>query len=90
MERRKAPDPDGVPGLILIAVARELSGDIEHMFTDCLRSGQFPSAWKEARFVLHKKDKSIEDPSVYKPICLLDEAKLLERIIDASSGTFHG
>lgn len=42
IRRRKAPGPDGVPGWVLAAVARELSGRIGQIFIDYLRSGQFP------------------------------------------------
>jgi len=52
-------------------------------FSRCLREAIFPSAWKIARLVLlKKKGKPEDDPSGYRPICLLDEAgKLFERVI---------
>lgn len=69
IKRHKIPGP-GVPDLVLAVVAGELPEDIECMFTDCLRSGQFPTAWKEVCLVLLcKEDKSTDDLSAFRPIC---------------------
>lgn len=56
------------------------------MYNKCIREGHFPVAWKKARLVLLRKgDKPLQDPSSYRPLCLLDStAKLLEKIIDRS------
>ena len=53
------------------------------MFDRCLQTGQFPSQWKEARLVLLPKvGRPADEPSAYRPICLIDEiGKLLERIV---------
>lgn len=60
-----------------------LSNRLGQLFAQCLRSGEFPQAWREAFLVLlHKEGKPEDSPSVYRPICLLDEVgKLFERVI---------
>lgn len=56
---------------------------LRKLFNTCLRTGTFPSAWKSAKLVfLYKERKSAEQPSAYRPICLLDKVgKMFERII---------
>ncbi|EZA57624.1 hypothetical protein X777_02176 [Ooceraea biroi] len=46
------------------------------LFTSCLRRKRFPPSWKRARLALIPKGKGkpADDPSVYRPVCLLDEA----------------
>jgi len=80
---RKAPGPDGVPGVVLKKTAGILLSEWVRIFTGCLREAVFPSAWKIARLVLLRKEgKPEDDTSAYRPICLLDEAgKVFERII---------
>ncbi|CAB0030533.1 unnamed protein product, partial [Trichogramma brassicae] len=53
------------------------------VYTACLRSGIFPSCWKRQRLVLlPKPGKPAEEPSSYRPLCMLDTAgKILEKII---------
>uniref|UniRef100_A0ABD2VVI2 Reverse transcriptase domain-containing protein n=1 Tax=Trichogramma kaykai TaxID=54128 RepID=A0ABD2VVI2_9HYME len=53
------------------------------VYTACLWTGVFPTCWKRQRLVLlPKPGKSPEEPSSYRPLCMLDTAgKILERII---------
>ena len=45
------------------------------MANQLLRAGEFPERWKKARLVLlPKPEKPPEDPSSYRPLCLLDTA----------------
>lgn len=62
---------------------KKLGEDMRDLYTRCLREGKFPPEWKKADIVLFPKEgKSRDQPSAYRPICLLDEAgKILERII---------
>ncbi|CAH2215577.1 jg26658, partial [Pararge aegeria aegeria] len=89
-KRNTAPGPDGIPGRAWILALEALGKRLRGLFNSCLRSGVFPSDWKKARLVLlKKKGRSIDSPSTYRPICLLDEVgKLFERII-ASRLTDH-
>ncbi|XP_046666641.1 uncharacterized protein LOC124358384 [Homalodisca vitripennis] len=78
-----APGPDGIPNAVL-KVAIELHPDIfERVFTRCLQEGVFPTHWKRQRLVLTlKPGKPAEEPSSYRPLCMLDTmGKILERII---------
>lgn len=80
---RKAPGPDGIPGVVIKSISQELSEPLAHIFTECLKQGWFPEQWKEASLVLLRNEGKPEgSPSAYRPICLLAEfGKLLERII---------
>ncbi|CAB0034714.1 unnamed protein product [Trichogramma brassicae] len=78
-----APGPDGVPNsAIKIAIATHPDIFLE-VYTACLRTGVFPACWKRQRLVpLPKPGKPPEEPSSYRPLCMLDTAgKILERII---------
>ncbi|XP_018359490.1 PREDICTED: uncharacterized protein LOC108758832, partial [Trachymyrmex cornetzi] len=81
--RPRAPGPDGVPGRVWAAAAPVIGGRVRQLFTSCLREGAVPESWKRARLVLLRKEgKPAENPSAYRPICLLDEVgKLFERVI---------
>ena len=79
---KKAPGPDDVSPFLLKHCAEALSKPLTHIFRQCLSSGTWPAAWKEARVtpVHKKKDKS--DPANYRPISLLSVmSKILERVI---------
>lgn len=80
---RRAPGPDGVHRKALLPALNVVGENLRGIFNRCLREGEFPKPWKEAQLVLLPKEgKPAEEPSAYRPICLLDEAgKLLERII---------
>lgn len=78
----KAPGPDGIPGGTWRMASKDLLDDMRDLYTTCLREGRFPPEWKKANLVLPKAGKPRDEPSAYRPICLLDEAgKILERII---------
>lgn len=85
MRSRKAPGPDGIPGKIRVRAMDFLGARLGHLFTKCLRLGQFPQQWKRAKLVLlPKAGRNADTPSAYRPICLLDEmGKLFERILAA-------
>lgn len=53
-------------------------------YNACVRVNSLPERWKTARLVLLYKgyEKPTEEPSSYKPLCMLDSAgKLLELMI---------
>ncbi|CAB0041984.1 unnamed protein product [Trichogramma brassicae] len=83
IKENSAPGPDGVPNAALkIAINRHPNIFLQ-VYTACLRSGTFPSCWKRQRLVLlPKPGKPAEEPSSYRPLCMLDTAgKILEKII---------
>ncbi|CAB0028817.1 unnamed protein product [Trichogramma brassicae] len=78
-----APGPDGVPNAaIKIAIATHPDIFLQ-VYTACLRTGVFPACWKRQRLVLlPKPGKPPEEPSSYRPLCMLDTAgKIQERLI---------
>uniref|UniRef100_A0ABD2WW39 Reverse transcriptase domain-containing protein n=1 Tax=Trichogramma kaykai TaxID=54128 RepID=A0ABD2WW39_9HYME len=83
IRERSAPGPDGVPNLALkLAIAARPDIFLE-VYTTCLETGVFPSSWKPQRLVLlPNPGKPRDEPSSYRPLCMLDTAgKILERII---------
>lgn len=83
--RGKAPGPDGVPDLVVKEIATHRPEILRDVYNICLREGVFPYPWKVAKLVLLRKgDKPLDDPSSYRPICLLNTVgKFFERIIKA-------
>lgn len=78
-----APGPDGVPNAALKAAITTCPDTFLRVYSECLQSGVFPACWKRQRLVLlPKPGKPPEEPSSYRPLCMLDTAgKILERII---------
>uniref|UniRef100_A0ABD2WDW6 Reverse transcriptase domain-containing protein n=2 Tax=Trichogramma kaykai TaxID=54128 RepID=A0ABD2WDW6_9HYME len=79
-----APGPDGVPNsAIKIAIATHPDIFLQ-VYKACVRTSVFPACWKRQRLVLlPKPGKPPEEPSSYRPLCMLDDTvgKILERII---------
>ena len=80
---KKAPGPDGIPNKAIKVAMRRRPDLFREVFQGCLGEGVFPDQWKLQQLVLLPKgNKSPDDPSAYRPICLLDTiGKVLERII---------
>uniref|UniRef100_A0ABD2W8C3 Reverse transcriptase domain-containing protein n=1 Tax=Trichogramma kaykai TaxID=54128 RepID=A0ABD2W8C3_9HYME len=83
IRERSAPGPDGVPNLALKLAISARPDIFLEVYTTCLETGVFPSSWKRQRLVLlPKSGKPPDEPSSYRPLCMLDTAdKILERII---------
>ncbi|CAB0043202.1 unnamed protein product [Trichogramma brassicae] len=83
IKERSAPGPDGVPNMALKLAVATRPDIFLRVFTMCLETGVFPSGWKRQRLVLlPKPGKPPDEPSSYRPLCMLDTAgKILERII---------
>ncbi|CAB0039013.1 unnamed protein product [Trichogramma brassicae] len=84
IKERSAPGPDGIPNSALkIAIATRPDIILLGVYTMCLETGVFPSGWKRQRLVLlPKPGKPPDEPSSYRPLCMLDTAgKILERRI---------
>lgn len=79
----KAPGPDGIPGVIVKMVAAGRPNALCKAYNSCFEEAYFPEAWEVAKLVLLRKgDKPLEQPSSYRPICLLDTVgKFFERVI---------
>ncbi|CAB0043545.1 unnamed protein product [Trichogramma brassicae] len=83
IKERSAPGPDGIPNSALKIAIAARPDIFLRMYTMCLETGVFPSGWKRQRLVLlPKPGKPPDEPSSYRPLCILDTAgKILERII---------
>ena len=83
LKRGKAPGPDGIPNEIISLVCENWPDLFKETFDICLRTGIFPRIWKRQYLVLLRKgEKPLENPSSYRPICLLDTCgKFLEKLI---------
>jgi len=81
---RKSPGPNGLPNEVLKMFAVSRPQTALKIYNDCLTALTFPPRWKRARLVLIRKgpDKPPDQPSSYRPICMLDSSgKLLERLL---------
>ncbi|CAB0040812.1 unnamed protein product [Trichogramma brassicae] len=83
IKERSAPGPDGIPNSALKIAIAARPDIFLRVYTMCLETGVFPSGWKRQRLVLLlKPGKPPDEPSSYRPLCMLDTAgKILERII---------
>ncbi|CAB0033036.1 unnamed protein product [Trichogramma brassicae] len=83
IKERSAPGPDGIPNSALKIAIAARPDIFLRVYTMCLETGVFPFSWKRHRLVLlPKPGKPPDEPSSYRPLCMLDTAgKILERII---------
>ncbi|CAB0039743.1 unnamed protein product [Trichogramma brassicae] len=83
VKERSAPGPDGIPNSALKIAIAARPDSFMRVYTMCLETGVFPSGWKRQRLVLlQKPGKPPDEPSSYRPLCMLDTAgKIFERII---------
>lgn len=79
----KAPGLDRIPNIALKTAIKAKPAWFLAVYNTCIKEGIFPRKWKQQRLVLLPKGKKPPDePSSYRPLCMLDTAgKLLERII---------
>jgi hypothetical protein len=79
----KAPGPDGVPDTIIKLIVEHRPELLVNVFNVCLRDGVFTIPWRKAKLVLLQRGyKPLDQPSSYRPICLLNTCrKFLERLI---------
>lgn len=79
----KAPGLDGIPNIALKTAIKAAPALFLGVYDTCLKEGTFPRKWKRQRLVLLPKGrKPPEEPSSYRPLCMLDTAgKIFERIV---------
>ncbi|CAH2097098.1 unnamed protein product [Euphydryas editha] len=71
----KAPGLDGIPNIALKAAIKAAPAIFLDVYNNCLTEGTFPSMWKQQRLVLLPKGKKPpEEPTSYRPLCMLDTA----------------
>lgn len=90
LKANKAPGPDGVTNEILKKVVELRPEQVLNVFNKCITQASFPVRWKTAKLVLVRKgDKPLEEPSSYRPLCMLNTTgKLLEKILDTKIRDF--
>lgn len=77
----KAPGPDGVPDTVVREVTLRRPEIIQELFNACLQEGEFPEQWKIAKLVLLRKgEKPLDQPSSYRPICLLEPLRARDKV----------
>lgn len=78
-----SPGMDGIPNIVIKTAINKNPEIFRDIYDACLKQGIFPEQWKRQRLVLIPKgDKPPEEPSSYRPLCMLDTAgKVFERII---------
>lgn len=82
-ENKKAPGLDGIPNVVIKETFKRCPNQIIHMMDACMQHGTFPRAWKRQKLVLLPKEgKPLENPSSYRPLCMIDTfGKLLESLV---------
>ncbi|KAI8125012.1 Retrovirus-related Pol polyprotein from type-1 retrotransposable element R1 [Lucilia cuprina] len=83
LKKSKSPGPDGVPNEVLQVIGNVWPELIVDTFNICLKHGFFPIKWKIQKLVLLLKGgKPLDQPSSYRPLCMLDSiGKLFEIVI---------
>jgi len=78
--RGKAPGPDGAPDEVLRVIAQICPELLLNTFNECVKTGVFFESWKIATLVLLRKGgKPLDEPSSYRPLCLINSVgKLFE------------
>ncbi|KAM8702460.1 hypothetical protein ACLKA7_001791 [Drosophila subpalustris] len=79
----KAPGPDGIPNAVLKTIIAAHPDAFANMYNKCLTDRTIPLRWKKQKLVLiPKPGKKLEDPSSYRPLCMLDTTgKIMVKII---------
>jgi len=85
LPRSKAPGPDCVPDEVLRVIVQIRPDLLLNTFNECVKTGVFFESWKIATLVLLRKgDKPLDQPSSYRPLCLINYiGKLFERLLKA-------
>lgn len=81
----KAPGPDGIPNEVLKVAVGLHPEHFAELFNHCIRGATYPEIWKVAKLVLLRKPgKPLDNPSAYRPLCMLDSTgKLFEKLLTA-------
>lgn len=83
MKNNKSPGPSNIPAEVLKTVAQQKPSCLLPVYNRLGNEATFPTEWKVAKLVLLRKgNKPLENPSSFRPICLLDvEGKLYEQLL---------
>lgn len=83
MKNNKAPGPSNIPAEIIKAIVKQKANCLLPVYNKLAKEATFPVEWKVAKLVLLRKgNKPLENPSSFRPICVLDaESKLYEHLL---------
>jgi hypothetical protein len=84
LPRKKAPGPDKIPNEALSAITNVISNRLAALYSQCLRLGHFPQAFRHTITVALKKNREgdYQHPANYRPIALENTlGKVLELIL---------
>lgn len=83
LKNRKAPGPGNIPPEVIKMLASQKPHYTLSVYNTLAEQYTFPAQWKKAKIVLLRKgDKPLDNPSSFRPICLLDaEGKLYEQLL---------
>lgn len=83
LKNGKSPGPDGIPNEAIKRVIKVYPELLLRVYNKCLLEGVFYKQWKRQRLILLRKGKKpLDQPSSYRPLCLLDTmGKVLEGLI---------
>ena len=82
LDERKAAGPDGISARVLKMVAPAVSSSLTTLFNNSLKSGQFPTEWKQANVTPVPKSGDSHLISNYRPISVIPViAKVFETLI---------
>lgn len=83
IKNKKAPGPRQIPPEVIKFLANHRPDYILSVYNELAKNKMFPEEWKTASLVLLRKaNKPLNDPTSYRPICLLDiEGKLFEQLL---------
>nr|VZI40559.1 unnamed protein product [Spirometra erinaceieuropaei] len=85
----KSPGPDGIPGLILKELSKELAKPLSTLFELSMRTGRLPSQWKTANLVPLYKGGSRMAASCFRPISLTClSCKTMEALVKSAIQQF--
>ena len=80
IDTSKANGPDKISGKMLKATATSIAYPITILFNKSIRSGTFPTCWKDSLVVPIPKSNNHSSPNNYRPVSLLSIlSKLLEK-----------
>ena len=85
LDQRKAPGPDNISGITIKNFAKNCPSFVDcifNIFTNSLKSGQVPTAWRKGVIRPIYKGGNRSDANNYRPICLTSIiAKAMEHIL---------
>ena len=82
MAKKKSKGNDGIPQDCLLMASEVIAGPLTDIINCSIKSGEFPTQWKEAVVVPLLKKGDPKDRKNYRPVsCLPAASKVLEKVV---------